>query len=106
MTGLFIKKYYVAIYDENEDSINRIINALKSWYDNRIVIESYDNPNNMFRAVNMSNAKNRPFDLAIFGSDDIFKAKQMILKYTCPDLPVVSFKDEEKLHREVSKFLL
>jgi hypothetical protein len=106
MTGLFIRKYHVAIYDENEEFINRITDALKSWYDNRIVIESYNNSNHMFQAVNMSKAENRPFDLAIFSSNDISKTKQMILKHTCPNLPVVLFKNEEKLQIDASKFLL
>lgn len=105
MTGLFVKKYHVAIFDEDESFIERITNALKSWYDKRIVIESYTDSSSMFKAVNMSNAKNKPFDLAIFGSNDC-KAKEMILKHTCPNLPIVTFKDETKLQKEASKFLL
>lgn len=105
MTGLFVKKYHVAIFDENENFIERITNALKSWYSSRIVIETYTDSSSMFQAVNMCNAKNRPFDLAIFGSKDS-KAKEMILKHTCPKLPIVTFKDEAKLQKEASKFLL
>jgi hypothetical protein len=106
MTGLLIKKYHVAIYEENTHLVKRITDALKSWYDNRIVIESYNNPTHMFQAVNMCRAKNKPFDLAIFGSNEYFKSKQMVLKHTCPNLPIVMFKDEEKLQKETSKFLL
>lgn len=105
MTGLFVKKYHVAIFDEDGDSIERITNALISLYENRIVIESYTNSTNMFQAVNMCNAKNRPFDLAIFGSKNA-KTKEMVLKHTCPTLPIVTFKDEKKLQKEASKFLL
>lgn len=107
MTGLFVKKYHVAIFDENknENFIKRITNALNSWYNRRIVIEIYTDSSSMFHAVNMSNAKNKPFDLAIFGSKNS-KVKEMILKHTCPNLPVVTFKDEDKLQKETSKFLL
>lgn len=104
MTGFFIKKYHVAIYDENKQFINRITKALKLWYDNRIVIETYTDPKHMFRAVNLCKAKNKPFDLAIFNSHE--QTKQMILKHTCPTLPVLLFKDEDKLQKETSQFLL
>lgn len=105
MTGLFVKKYHVAIFDEDESFIERISNALKSWYDRRIIIEIYTDSSSMFQAVNMCNAKNKPFDLAIFCSKNS-KAKEMILKHTCPNLPIVTFKDEAKLQKEASKFLL
>lgn len=105
MTGLFVKKYHVAIYDEDENFIERIASALKLWYDRRIVIESYTDSSRMFQAVNMCNAKNKPFDLAIFGSNES-KVKEIILKHTCPNLPIVTFKDEAKLQKETSKFLL
>jgi hypothetical protein len=105
MTGLFVKKYHVAIFDEDGSFVERITNVLKLWYNRRIVIESYTDSSSMFQAVNMCNAKNKPFDLAIFGSKDS-KAKEMVLKHTCPNLPVVTFKDEAKLQKEASKFLL
>lgn len=105
MIGAFVKKYHVIIFDENEDFIEKITNILKLWYDKRIVIESYTNSSSMFNAINMCNATNKPFDLAIFGSENS-KAKKMILKHTCPNLPTVTFNDEEKLQKETSKFLL
>lgn len=106
MTGVFVKKYHVAIFDENEQFLKQISNSLKLWYNKRIVIETYSDPSCMFKAVNMNNAKNKPFDLAIFGSTDLTKVNRIILKHTCPDLPILMFKNDEKLQKETSKFLL
>lgn len=106
MTGLFFKKYHVAIYGENENFIKRISDALRLWYNNRVVIQVYTNSKHMFDDVNICSAKNNPFDLAIFGPDELCKSKQMILKYSFPDLPTLLFKDEEELQKDTSKFLL
>jgi len=105
MIGMFIKKYHIAIYYDNNKFIFNIINKLKTLYKNKIVIKIYNNPNDMFKDLNISKAKNKPFDLAIFCSDDIINIKYMILKHTCPNLPVITFKNDEKLESEISKFL-
>lgn len=104
MTGLFVKKYHIAVYDENEEFVNKIIATLKLWYNNKIVVESYTDSTSMFEAVNTSNAINKPFDLAIFSKNEI--AEKLVLKHTCPSLPVLLCSDEKMLKLETSKLLL
>lgn len=104
MTGLLLKKYHVAVFDEDEGFVRRTIDTLKRWYKNKIVIKSYTNSHEMFEALNINSAKNSPFDLAVFNSDEV--AEKLVVKQIYPDLPVVLCKDEHMLKRESSKILL
>lgn len=104
MTGLLLKKYHIAVFNEDEEFVQRILSSLKSWYENRIIVETYTDSYSMFEAVNTSKVKNRPFDLAIFNSDEY--AGKMVLKQTSPSLQVLLCKDEASLKKETSKILL
>jgi hypothetical protein len=104
MTGLFVKKYHVAILDENNAFVSQIVSALKLWYNHRVVVETYSNSKKMFEGINYSKAKKCPFDLAVMGKDDI--AEKAILNRTDPKMPVLLCKDLPTFRQEASKFLL
>lgn len=104
MTGLLLKKYHVAVFNKDESFVKRIISALKSWYDNKIVVEAYTDSYSMFEAVNTFKIKNKPFDLAVFSSNEY--AEKMVLKQTSPNLQVLLCKDEATLKKETSRILL
>jgi hypothetical protein len=104
MTGLFVKKYHVAILEENQAFVSSMVSALKSWYNSRIVVETYSDSIKMFEGINNSKAKHRPFDLTVIGINCV--AEKAILNQTEPKMPVLLCKDLTTLRKEASKFLL
>jgi hypothetical protein len=104
MTGLFVKKYHVAVMDEDKTFASQVVSALKSLYNSRIVIETYSDSQQMFNAINDFKAKSCPFDLMVMSPNDI--AEKMILQITDPKMPVLLCQDIKTLKVEASKFLL
>lgn len=105
MIGLLTRKYHIAILENGtEGFISRMEDALKSWYNNRIVIRTYSDSREMFEAVNINKAKNIPFDLAVLSP--ALQAEKMVLQQTNPSLKIVACYDENTLRLETSKVLL
>ena len=105
MTGLLIKKYHIAILDEsNNGFVTKVIGALKTWYSNRVIIEIYTNTHEMFEAVNLNKARNKPFDLAIVSSELL--AERLVLQRANPKMKVIVCEDEQTFKQETSKVLL
>ena len=104
MTGLFIKKYHVAVLEEDENFLAKMIGAMKTWYQGHIVVEGFTDSRNMFEAINLSKAKNRPFDLAILSSDEFLE--KMVLKQSVPSLNVVMCNDVASLRIAASRCLI
>lgn len=101
MTGLFHNKYHIAIYDEDQTVIARIAGMLKSWFRNKMVIESYTDPHQMLVDVNIAKAKNKPFDMTVIGGGD--EGATYILQKTNPSMRVVTYTDEKTLKKETVK---
>ena len=104
MTGLLKKKYYVAVLDKDEDFISKVMNTLKSWYNNRIIIKSYTDCHEMFAAVNLGKANKNPFDVAVLSPDEV--AEKMVLRHSNPDMKIIVCKDECSLKEEAEKVML
>jgi len=104
MAGLLSKKYHIAILDNDDGFVARMVESLKSWYSNKIVIQTYQDTHSMFEAVNVKNARNKPFDLAVMSPDQM--AERLILQRANPNLKVVVYHDEQTLKDETSKLLL
>ena len=105
MTGLFHTKYRIAVYDENKDIIRRITQTLKSWFDDKIVVESYTDSREMFVDMNLAKAHNKPFDMTIVGPDQGPEAA-MVLKQSDPSMGVIDLKDEKALKKDTVKLTL
>lgn len=103
MTGLLIKKYHVAILNNESDFVSKMVGALKQW-SNKVVIKTYADSHSMFEAVNVNKAKNKPFDMAVVSPNQI--AERFVLQRANPLLKVVVCDDEKTFHQEVSKALL
>ena len=93
MTGLIVKKYHIAVLDEDGTFLTRAITTLKTWYDNKIVVKTYSNSRQMFEDISINKAKNRPFDAAVLSSKDA--PVSMVLKQTDPSLKILMCKDEQ-----------
>ena len=104
MTGLLKNKYHIAVLYRDNSILKQISNFLNSWYGGRVVIETYTNSYQMFEAVNVSKAKNKPFDLAIMSPEEM--AEKLVLKQTNPNLRVLMCLDASSLRDETSKILL
>jgi len=104
MTGLLVKKYHIAILNTESDFVSKMVETLKQWYNNKVVIRTYTDSYSMFEAVNVNKAKNKPFDMAVIGPSQL--AERLVLQRANPSLKIVVCSDETSLHREVSKVLL
>lgn len=105
MTGLLTKKYHVAILENTEGGfVSRVVDALQEWYKNKIVIKTYSDTREMFEAVNLNKAKNKPFDMAVISPE--LMAERMVLQRANPQLKVVVCKDHNTFRTETSKVLL
>lgn len=105
MTGLIIKKYHVAVLNTDTDAVvEKMVAALKEWYHNRVVIETYKDTYAMFEAVNVNKARNKPFDVALVSPNDI--AEKMVLQRSNPSLKVLVCQDAKTFKSEASKLLL
>lgn len=104
MTGLLIKKYHIAILDNETDFVKKVIEVLKLWYSDRVVIRTYSDTYAMFEAVSINKARNKPFDMAVVSPEQV--AERMVLQSANPTLKVVTCCDEKTLKTEASKVLL
>lgn len=104
MTGLFIKKYHVAVLEEDENFLSRMMDAMKTWYQGRIVIEGFTDSRDMFEAINLSKAKKEPFDMAILSLNEV--PEKLVLKQSVPSLNVVMCNDVASLKSEASRCLI
>ena len=99
MIGLFHQKYHVAVYGEDASLVNRIVNKLRSWFKNEVVVESYTDTHQMLVDFNVAQAKNKPFDMAILGPEEGMESK-IFLKHTNPLMDIIGYKDEKTLKKE------
>lgn len=104
MTGVLKKKYHVAIMDNDKIFVTKVVNALKEWYNNRIVVRTFTNSSTMFEGINFCKANKCPFDLTVMNTQDL--AEKMILKQTDPNMMVLLCKDVEGLKHETDKLVL
>ncbi len=103
MIGLFVKKYHIAILKRDESFLDKMIFVLKLWYRNRIVIEKFKCPRELFEAIHICEIKHKPFDIAILSpTEDIEKR---ILNKSNPKLKVVLCEDERTLKSEMCKIV-
>ncbi len=101
MTGLIVKKYHVAVLDEDGSFLTRVITTLRMWYNNKVVVKTYANSRQMFEGISINKAKNCPFDAAVLSSKDA--PISMVLKQTDPSLKILMCKDEQTFKMEVTK---
>lgn len=104
MTGIFHRKYRVAVYDEDPNFIDKVVKFLKSWFRNKISVESYTDSHEMFININVAKAKNRPFDMTIVGPAE-GKETTVILKNANPSMKIINYKDETTLKKDTAKFV-
>lgn len=105
MTGLFHKKYNIAVYGENQLFVKRIATTLKAWFQNKAVVHSYTDSHQMFLDLNIAKAKNCPFDMTVVESKTGVEAS-FVLKHVDPSMEVVSYKDVATLKKETAKLCL
>ena len=102
MTGLLVKKYHVAVLANGDNGLVRqIIDSLYKWYNNRIVIKTYNDSHALFEAVNVNKARNRPFDCAVLPPKQ--DAEKMVLQRSNPALKVIVCKDAQSLKAELQE---
>lgn len=105
MTGLLTKKYHVAILDnENGGFVSKVVESLKKWYSDKIVIRTYTDSHSMFEAMSLNKSKNKPFDIAVLSPGKV--AERMVLQRSNPSLKILVCKDEQTLKTETSKVML
>ena len=105
MTGLLIKKYHVAVLtDENEGFVSQIIESLRKWYNDRVVIKTYSDTYALFEALSVQQARNKPFDCAVLNTNQM--AEKMVLQRSNPSLKVILCQDAKTLKAEASKVML
>lgn len=104
MTGLLIKKYHIAILDNETDFVKKVVLSLKQWYSDKIVIKTFSDTYAMFEAVSVNKARNKPFDMAVVSPEQI--AERMVLQRANPTLKVVAYSNEKTLKSDASKVLL
>lgn len=94
MIGLFHKRYHVAILENNENIVE-VINSIKHWYNDNVVIKIYHTSQSLFQGISENTLKHKPFDMAVL-SESNNKAEQLVLKRSNPDLAVVLYKNNEQ----------
>jgi hypothetical protein len=104
MIGVIFKKYHIAVLDDDINFITKMVSALKLWYDDKVVIESFDNPRDMFEAVHISEVNHKPFDFAVLSPNE--EMEKLVLRQSNPSLKVILCKDENSLKSETSKIFL
>lgn len=104
MTGLLVKKYHVAVFSSDDSFVNQVVTALKKWYDNQVVIKTYDDTYAFFEAVNVNKAKKQPFDCAVLAPRN--DAEKLVLRQSNPNLRVIVCKDTHNVPAEVSRGML
>lgn len=104
MTGLFVKKFHVAVLDSDQGTFNGAVSSLKAICNHKVVVKTFSNSRALFQAINLEQATNHPFDMAVVSPNQL--AEKMVLKQSNPDLRVVVCKDAQTLRDETLKLLL
>ena len=98
------KRYKIALVSSDEDFLNRITDAIKNWLSKKAIIKTYDKSDaKLFLETNINKVKNRQFDVAIVGEDKFITS--LILKRSCPELPVIVNNDLDRIMEETLRIL-
>lgn len=106
MTGLLVKKHHIAVLgnDKNSGFVSQMVNALRQWYSDKVVIETYDDTYDLFEAVNVNRVRNKPFDVAIMTPQKM--AEKLVLQRSNPSLKVIVCQDAKTFKTEATKVML
>lgn len=104
MTGLLVKKYHVAVFSPDTGFASQVVNALREWYNNQVVIKTYDDTHAFFEAVSVNKANKHPFDCAVLAPRQ--EAERMVLRQSNPNLKVIVCKDTKNVHAQVCRAML
>jgi hypothetical protein len=94
----FRKKYHVAVVDSDPGFVHRMVEALKEWYSNRVIVQSYTSHDQMFVDLNLAKCSKKPFDMAVMKPEEL--PTSMILRRAMPSLKVVMCEDLQNLKRQ------
>lgn len=107
MTGIFIKKYHIAVLDESENDSGfkqTITNFFKTEYtQTKVKIEKFSDTYEMFKSININESNNNPFDLIIMTQQQ--KIHELILHHSNPSVSVILFEDEKTLKKQVDTII-
>ncbi len=106
MTGLLTKKYHIAVLgnEANSGFVSQMVSALRQWYSDKAVIETYNDTYDLFEAVNVNRVRNKPFDIAVMSPQQL--AEKLVLQRSNPALKVIVCQDAKTFRTEASKVML
>jgi hypothetical protein len=104
MIGVFHQKYHIAIFSDDTALTKKILDKLKEWFKNNVIVETYSDPFKMLSDLNTSKAKNCPFDMTILSEDnDNSYSAGILLKHVNPSMMVVNYENDKKLKTDALK---
>ena len=104
MTGVIVKKYHVAVFAHNDGFVNQVVDAIKQWYNNQVVIKTYNDTHDLFEAISVNKARNKPFDCAVLAPRQ--DAERMVLQRSNPNLKVIICQDAKNIGAQVNRAML
>jgi hypothetical protein len=99
--NIFAHKLKIAIFDNTNNSSNKdkIFDLLKKMFGGKVLIEFYSDTKEMFVALNIAKAKNKPFDATILGGTEEMETK-IVLQRMNPSMDVISYVDDDTFKYE------
>jgi uncharacterized protein (UPF0305 family) len=92
------RRFHAAIVDENEDTLAQAITEMKLQYKEDVDVEGFTNYRDLFLRLNVSKAKDYPFDVALIHEYQTNLLLSNILKRTDPNLKLVKYQDPKSIN--------
>ena len=89
MIGYFNQKLYAAVLGNDEMRINSVVSTIKEWYDDNIVVKTYNDSRLLFEAITLNKLQNHPFDMLYITEKN--EAEKRVISKTAPELKIFTY---------------
>jgi len=104
MSGSLFKQHRVAIFNENSNFMDKIINVVRSFYPSHLKLKTYTDCNELLVDINYNRSTKHPFELIILDSEKM--AEKRVIEYTNPDVRVLLSTKGTTLKGKLEKMML
>lgn len=85
------RRFHAAVVDENQETLSQAVDKIKNTYQEDVDVEGFTNYHELFLRLNVSKAKEYPFDVALVHEFQTNYMLSNLLKRTDPSLKLIKY---------------